>query len=661
MKKLTTTEGSLKIMLLLLLITTFLLQDPNKLTAQGTTPNSTLNAYDVVVYGATPSGIASAVNAAREGATVALIDEAIFVGGLFSGGLPKSDFRSYESVQGTFGEFMKRVLNHYIQEYGKESSQVKLCMRGAQFEPKVARLIFEQMLNEQKAIKIFLEHRLISVKKSPSKDKRTSINSIRLENLAGSGTIEVIGKVFIDATYEGDLMARAGVPYRVGRESRKEYGELYAGHIYVSSHWYKGGRILPGSTGEGDSGVQSYNFRFVMSEDTTNSMPIARPAGYKREHFFTLLQLLKDEKFKSLTGRAENAAGIIWVGSYLPNNKRDINDNFYSPFTLSLPGEVDKWPEGSPEVRKKIFERHKYHTLGMLYFLQNDKEVPEHIQKEAKSYGLPLDEWKETDHFTPLLYVREGRRMIGEYVFTEKDALNAPNSIRTPLHKSSIAVADYALDCHAVRKPDQYYPEIPEGAFDLPTVPYQIPYGVILPKKVDNLLVPVAVSASHVGFSTLRMEPTWTALGQAAGLAAVQAIKTRRNVQQIDVSTLQKRLHELGAITTYFSDVLPDSSYFSVAQYFGNQGYFHEVKNISNVIFSWPASSHAFGAPAYPNHQANLDKIIDEDTADKWLSMLNHEKKKQKARMDPLLKPDGKITRGDFLINLFEYTSASLQ
>lgn len=641
----------------LLLIATFLLHIPAEMSAKELTPDSISNVYDVVVYGATPSGIASAVNAAREGATVLLIDESIFVGGLLSGGLPKSDFRSYESVQGTFGEFMKRVEKYYIHEYGKESSQVKLCMRGAQFEPKVARLIFEQMLQEQKGIRIFLKHRLESVNFKASKNKGTSISSIRLKNLDNLKFTEVVGKMFIDATYEGDLMAKAGVPYRVGRESRKEYGELYAGHIYVSNHWHKGGRILPGSTGEADKGVQSYNFRFVMSEDPTNSFTITKPTAYKREDFFPLLELIKSGRFKSLTGRADNSIGIIWVGSYLPNNKRDINDNFYSPFTLSLPGEVDQWPEGSPEVRRKIFERHKYHTLGMLYFLQNDNEVPEHIQKEARLYGLPIDEWQETDHFTPLLYIREGRRMIGQYIFTEKDALNAPNSIRSPLHKTSIAVGDYALDCHAVRKPDQYYPDIPEGAFDLPSVPYQIPFGVIVPQKVDNLLVPVAVSASHVGFSTLRMEPVWAALGQASGLAAVQAIKTNRKVQQIDVSRLQKRLHELGAITTYFSDISPDSPFFRVAQYFGNQGYFHAIKKVEDVTFSWPESSHRLGSPAYPNHQADLGEIIDEDIANKWLNMLSNETQKQKAKADPLLKPDGILTRGEFLTRLYEYTS----
>lgn len=290
------------------------------------------------------------------------------------------------------------------------------------------------------------------------------------------------------------------------------------------------------------------------------------------------------------------------------------------------------------------FEQHKYHTLGLLYFLQNDIEVPANIQKEAKSLGLPKDEWKETGHFSHFLYVREGRRMIGEYVFTEKDALNAPNGVRAPLHKTSIAVGDYALDCHAVKKADQYYPEIPEGAFDLPTVPYQIPYGVILPQKVDNLLVPVAVSASHVGFSTLRMEPAWTALGQAAGLAAVQAIKTRKAVQLIDVSALQKRLHELGAITGYFSDISPSSPSFKITQYFGNQGYFHVVKKIEDVVFTWPESSHSLGSPAYPNHEAKLSEIIDGDTAIKWIAMLSDETQKQKAKQDPLLKPDGKLT-----------------
>lgn len=609
--------------------------------------------YDVVVVGATPAGIAAAVNAARQGKTVALMDEAPFVGGLLSGGLPKADFRSFEAVQGTFREFMNRVETHYAKQYGPQSAEVKLCLRGAQFEPKVARLVFEQMLKEQKNIRVFLKHRLQSAVMKPAPNGRNRITGIRLVTLPGLQPLELTGKVFIDATYEGDLMAAAGVPYRVGRESRREYGELYAGVVYFSDHWANGGRILPGSTGEADKGVQSYNMRYVMSENPAKSIPISKPDGYKRADFQPALDYIKAGKIKSLTGKGEATPGLVWIGSQLPNDKRDVNDNFHSPFTLSLPGEVDAWPEGSPAVRKRIYDRHKYHTLGLFYFLQTDSEVPEPIRAEARRYGLPNDEWPETDHFTPLLYVREGRRMVGEYVFTEHDALNAPGSIRTPLHKTSIAVGDYSLDCHAVKKPDNLHPGIPEGAFSSPTVPYQIPYEIMLPKTVDGLLVPVAVSASHVGFATLRMEPTWTALGQAAGLAAALAINETTEVRDVDRSQLQANLHGARAITVYVPDVDPQSPQFKATQYFGTRGFFNDLINPATATFSWPKSAHQLGAPSYPNHEVGPEKVMDPELATRWLTRLNDREARVRASADPKLQPDGKLTRGEFLQMLY--------
>lgn len=605
--------------------------------------------FDVLVVGATPSGIAAAINAAKQNRTVALVEPSGRIGGLVTGGLSYTDFKSFEALSGTFRDYMRRVERYYIGKYGIDSPQVKDCFFGVHAEPHVSLLIIRQMLAEQPRIKVLLRHQLETVVLGSPRGGLATIKSARFQQLPQREIVEIEARVFIDATYEGDLAAYAGVPYKVGRESTREYGERLAGLMYFDD-----GRILPGSTGEGDTRVQCYNFRLMMTRRRDNRVAVQKPTQYRREEFTPLLKHFKSGRIKHIF--TESREGILRVQK-IANDKADINDIKNAPIRLSLPGENYDYPDGSPAVRERIVERHRQYTLGLLYFLQNDTEIPEPIRTEAREWGFAKDEFEETDHFPTALYIREARRIIGEYVFKEADALMSTNSVRAPLHTDGIAVGDYSLNCHGEQPPGPLHPTITEGDYGYGTIPFQIPYGVIVPKRMANLLVPVAVSASHVGFSALRLEPTWTALGQAAGLAAHLSLEHNVPVNQVPVNKIQDLLHQNGAITVYFSDVDAQSSYFREAQYFGTRGFFHSLIDPQKIAYT--NSRRRVGVLQYsyamPQHEADLDEHIDEKLAQHWISLLPDAEARTRAAADPSLRPDRTLTRGAFLKRLYGY------
>ena len=575
--------------------------------------------YDVIVYGATPSGIASAVNAAREGVSVALFEETDHVGGLTSSGLSNTDFHSFESLGGTWLEFMNRVEAHYIQTYGSNSQQVKDCWHGAFYEPKVAKKVFMDMIEEQDNLDLILKHRLVSAHTNILSNEKTKLTGIRFIDLEQEQLKDFNATVFIDATYEGDLLAAAGCEYTVGSEGPDKYDEPAAS----PKDWH----------------VQCYNFRVTLTKDTENSIPIPKPENYNPDEYQVLLDAMKD-------GSIDKLEDIIKGPSrQIPNGKADFNDRKGSIMSIKLCNETDVWPEGNADVRKQVWEKTKAHTLGVLYFLQNDERVLPAIQQEMKQWNLPKDEFEEYDNFPPLIYVREGRRLVGEYIYTQKDGTRETGSTRAPAFKSAIAVGDYSFNSHGT-----YYTCDREllGNLSAGTRPFQIPYPVMLPGKVEGLLVPVAVSSSRVGFGAIRMEPTWTALGQAAGLAAAQAVKNDIEPGEVNVEKLQLRLHELGAITFYTSDVRPDSPYFRAVQYFGNRALFQDLYDPDQVS---PARLKGLGqmvqwTEAYPYHDIQPDKKMGKDLAEKWMNKLDIADKK-------LLKQSGKMTRGEFLNELY--------
>ena len=606
---------------------------------------------EVVIYGATPAGIFAALNAAREGHSVALVEEYPHIGGLMTGGLSFTDFRSLESLSGTFNEYRFRVLDYYKEKYGPNSQQVADSYFGVNAEPQVTLMIFQQMLAEQPSINVLTKHRLVKASVTESSSGSSKIDAATFTDLATGKPVVIPGKIFIDATYEGDLAVAAGAEYRIGRESREEYCEIHAGKIFT-----KNGQIVTGSTGEGDARVQAYNFRLIMTDSAANRRMVERPANYQREQFLPIAEVFANGKVKQIF--TQSPAGILRVQP-LVNRKADINDIKNAPVRMSSLGENYAYPDGSPEVRAKIIAEHREHILGMVYFLQNDESIPLAARQEAREWGLAKDEFTDNDgaairgaairNFPYRLYIREARRIMGEVVFTENSVSLAPGSVRSRLEPNAIAISDYALNCHGVSPPSPLYPDMTEGDFNASPQPFQIPYGVMLPKKFENLLVPVAVSASHVGFCGIRLEPTWSALGQAAGLAAHLSLKNKVPVTQVQVAELQSLLLKKGAKIIYVSDVEADSPYFEAVQYFGAKGFFHDLYAPEEVsLRSVPVLKLQYSGPML-YHDVEPEKVLDSKLAERWMTKLPAGQQAQ-ARQ---LYATKSWTRGELLNALF--------
>ena len=514
--------------------------------------------YDVVVVAATPAGVAAAVNAARCGLDVAVIEETTHVGGIIAGGLTNADIGTKEAIRGTFEEYLQRIRDYYISAYGENSTEYAASNRGYNVEAKVAEKVFREMLVAEKRIRLIEKHRVVAAtvrgadgKERPAeRGKRidgaapadfgepVKLVAVTAADLADPGRkMEFRAKVFVDATYEGDLAALAGVPYRVGRESRDTFGEKYAGKVYVR---FGERELLPGSTGDADDGIQAFCFRIHVTKDKKMSVPIAKPASYNRDDYKHSLADFKTGKVRSITDAIQ-----LWP---MPGGKFEINSNHPDAKTglpsesLDLAEENWGWPEWSPEERAMFFQRNWDHNEGLLWFLQNDPEVPEVIQSVMKELGYPADEFIGNNHRPHHIYVRQGRRIWGEYNFTEKDADTDPVTGLAQRHPDGIAVAEFPIDSHGVTKYDPAFPGVREGYFFISHPPAQIPYGVLVPKRVDGLLVPVACSASHVGYQMIRVEPTFMALGQATGIAAFESIKQGKEPRSINVEPVQKEI-----------------------------------------------------------------------------------------------------------------------
>ncbi len=605
------------------------------------------SSYDVVVVGATPAGVAAAVNAARQGVRVALVEESGHIGGLASGGLSNTDFRTFASLGGTFREFMHRVEEHYARAYGTGSQQVIDSVHGGYYEPKVARQVFEEMLSEENSIEVKLHHRLAGAEVVPHGGIR-KLRTVQFDDLKSGRCISLAAEVFIDATYEGDLAGEAKVPYRLGCESKYEFNEDLS--EFEESNAY----------------VQTYNFRATLTRDPDNRIEIAKPRNYDESEFLPILDHLRTGQAKSW---ANPGPAYILKVRPIPNLKADFND---APATVSmaLKNVNHPWPEGSPEVRQRIYERYKDYSLGLFWFLGNHPDLPEDIRRQMKEWGLPKDEYVETGNWSPALYVREGRRIVGEYIFTQHDTQPEPGSARARLHKDSVGIGDYSLSCHGVYSPE---PGVNIGRFGGQVRPFQMPYRIMVPIEMDGLLVPVAVSATHVGYSAIRMEPAWTALGQAAGLAAALAVRDRCEVRRVNIRTLQHKLHDAGAFTVYVSDLFPErkvprpswdlpghffarvpdwpsiSIYSRAAQYFGTKGFFHELSSEEGG----PAFGRSTGQwrIGYPAHAAEFDRPMDSSLAHVWLARAG-------LAPEPYFEIDGKVTRGEFLNRMYWHVRA---
>ncbi len=506
--------------------------------ASGSAPQS----FDLVVYGATASGVATAIAAAREGLRVALLEPGKHVGGMVTGGLGATDYGNKDCLGGFCIEFYERLGKHYGEPLGWRP------------EPHVAEATFDAMLKEA-GIPVFFEHRL--QENNGVRTEAGRITDIIMEN--GS---TFAAKVFTDCSYEGDLMAKSGVKYFVGREGVDTYGESLAGvrdrtpkhqfPVNVKAH-DESGKLLPeiqstpkGDPGAGDEKLQAYNFRLCMTKKADNKVPFPKPPKYDPARFELLGRLVTT--WAEQTGEVPRVNQLMDPGP-ISGEKTDTNNN--GAFSTDYIGGNYGYPDGTYADREEIWQDHYEYVAGFLYYLANDPAVPQQLRDEMNTWGLAADEFQDSNNWPRQLYVREGRRMIGEYVMSQRD-------IQTERHKDDvIGMGSYNSDSHNVQRfvnADGYAEN--EGDMQVEVRPYQIPYRMITPKRdqVQNLLVPVCFSASHVAYSTLRMEPQYMIIGQAAGVAAAMASRSGTAVQDVDTAALSSRLRELNAVLELADD-----------------------------------------------------------------------------------------------------------
>jgi hypothetical protein len=523
--------------------------------------------YDVVVYGGTSAGVIAAVQARRMGKTVVIAAPDRHLGGLSSGGLGFTDTGNKAVIGGLSREFYHRVWRRYQdpaawrwqkrEEYGNKG-QGTPAIDGEQrtmwiFEPHVAEGVFEELVKEY-GIPV---HRgeLLDRARGVKKDRA------RIVSIAMLSGRTYAGRMFIDATYEGDLMAAAGVDYHVGRESQRTYGETWNGvqtgvlhhrHHFgvlkekISPYVVPGDRssgVLPristdppGEFGDGDKRIQAYCYRYCVTDHPENRAPFPRPDGYDPRQYELLLRIF-DAGWRETFQKFDP----------IPNRKTDSNN--HGPFSTDNIGYNYDYPEASYERRREILAEHERYQKGWLYFIANDPRVPKDVQDAMRRWGLPKDEFTDNGGWPHQIYVREARRMIGSFVMTEHELM------RRRATPDPVGMGSYTIDSHNVQRyitPDGGVQN--EGDIGVPLPgPYGIAYGSLVPKRgqADNLLVPVCVSSSHIAFGSIRMEPVFMVLGQSAATAAALAIEGGVAVQDVPYTALRARLQKDGQVVEY--------------------------------------------------------------------------------------------------------------
>ena len=511
--------------------------------------------YDVVVYGANSAGIIAAYTAKTMGKSVLLIEPSQHLGGLTTGGLGYTDIGNKYAVTGLSRDFYRRLGDHY----GKFEQWI--------FEPSVAKSVFQDYL-DRADIKVHYGYRIIGSDKSDG-----FIREIELEKSEDPSTatnLKVKGKMFIDATYEGDLMARSGVSYTIGREPNAQYGETYNGVQLMTGHQFPDGvdpyktpgdpssGLLWGITedeldrdGTGDDKIQAYNFRICLTNDPDNRVEITEPEGYDPSMFDLLARL-----FEAQPDKRSMSDYFIW--SRMPNNKTDINNR--GGFSTDMIGANHEYPEADYDRRKEIIADHAHYTKSLLYFYKTDPRVPKELRDFVQEWGYPRDEYTDNDHWTPQLYVREVRRMVGEYVMTQA------NCVGEEVVEDGVSMAAYTMDSHNIQRivieKDGMKMVKNEGNVEIGGFgPYPIAYRSLIPKREDakNLFVPAALSASHIAYGSIRMEPVFMVLAQSSAVAASLAIDGNVAVQDIDVKALQRILEDNPLADGSTAEILMDN------------------------------------------------------------------------------------------------------
>lgn len=483
--------------------------------------------YDLLVIGGSASGVSAAVTAARLGMKVALVEETNRLGGMASNGLGATDMRKMTRSNGFFEDFRRRIVDFYG---GGE---------GRFYEPRVANAIFKQMLYDYPSISLFLKSEAVK----PIMSGRKVRGAIVRDNVTGE-TGQILALITIDATVTADFSAACEATFRVGREPRTA-AEPHAGVLYFNNARQE---ILPGSTGEGDCKQQSYAYLMIWKDYGDKGAPlIAKPRFYDPETY----------RYSPDWPQTWNA-----TSGKLPNDKYEINQH---PFGIDWPGINHDYPTASPERRREIEAMYKDRALGYLYYFQNEKGMT--------NLGLADDEFLDNGNFPPVLYVREARRIMGEYLFQENDVTNATFTLR----RDSIGIGDYPMDSHAtedLKDPTAEHKGEGEAWLVKFTPVYQIPYGVLVPKGVDNLIVSTAVSATHWGYGTLRMEPVRMAMGQAAAAAAYWCMLYSRQPREIRYSWVQDKILSQYAYIKWNSDVTRETRHFKAINFLAARGIF---------------------------------------------------------------------------------------
>jgi hypothetical protein len=516
-------------------------------------PVPAVKEVDICVYGGSSAGVMAAYSAKKLGKTVVLIEPGKHIGGLTSGGLGYTDIGNKFAISGLALDFYRRVGKYY----GNFENWI--------FEPSVAEKTFQHYLQAAQ-VPVLYQYRLKDVEK-----QKNGIASITIgSSLSGQADQLIKAKVFIDCSYEGDLMAKAGVSYTVGRESNADYYETYNGVQVMEGHQFPDSidpYTIPGdsssgllwgispaalsSTGTGDQKVQAYNYRICLTNVPANRIPITRPNEYDSTKYELLLRYIKHSNPADLKP-------LLKI-DLMPNGKTDINNK--GPFSTDMIGMNHHYPEADHAEREKIRAAHETYTKGLLYFIGHDPRVPQRLREQMLQWGYPADEYRDNDHWSPQLYVREARRMKGAYVMTQA---NCEGKAKV---EDGIAMAAYTMDSHNCQrivvekngvKMVKNEGNVEVGGFG----PYPITYRAVTPKEneCNNLLVPVCLSATHIAYGSIRMEPVFMVLAQSSAVAASLAIDDHKPVQQVDVKRIQQILQENPLLDGSMPDLLVDDA-----------------------------------------------------------------------------------------------------
>lgn len=567
--------------------------------------------YDLIVVGGTPGGIACAVRAAREGLSVLLVNHTQHLGGFVTSGAGGWE-APYDGLRSPlYGEMRTGAADYYRKTYGKDSPQYLASLPSAKsrahidrpkIEPRIAEMLFNQMVAREKTLTVLLGHIVDKTERAGS-----LLKSVTFRPLHGNGTVTVSARVFADAMYEGDLMAAAGVSTQIGREARSQYNEPHAGVVYTKErHKARGqrgfpkdadegrlnirynshatGEIVDGPhSGEADGSVMAYNYRLILTREASNKIMVTKPANYD-------------------VAIAKAASGGGFVPD-LPNNKVAWNGG-------RLIGPQNDYPAADWPARERISRQYLDAMLMRLWYVQNDPGAAERDRKYFAGYGLAPDEFTDNGHLPYEIYVREARRLIGRYVFVEQDNIIAPGTGRTPIHTDSVAITDWPVDsvaCLNRKTADAHQDGIIFLAEE--SRPAQVPYRCLLTREIDNLLVPVSLSASHVGWGPIRLEPVWMQTGEAAGFAAALAVKHQTTPARLDPDLLLHTLVKNRMMVSFFNDVdvTDRQSCIPAAEYFGTKGFF-------------------------ASYDARLEEKLNQPTAKLWVEGLQ---KLQNCSLDP--------------------------